>query len=146
MNDTSPAVPAIFRDEFLVPPTAIDTNGHVNNVVFVQWMQDAATRHFASAGCAEAMRQANATWVVRSHSVEFLAPAFAGDRLQVSTWVVTFSRVRSLRRYEFARPSDARLLVRGETDWVLINATTGKPCAIPESIQRAFVPGENNRK
>jgi acyl-CoA thioesterase FadM len=45
--------------------------------------------------------------------------AFAGDRLRVGTWVVNFSRVRSLRRYEFARGSDAKLLVRGETDWVL---------------------------
>lgn len=138
-NDTPPATPPIFRDEFTVPPAAIDANGHVNNVVFVQWMQDVATRHFNSAGCAEAMRQAGATWVVHSHTVEYLAPAFAGDHLQVSTWVVNFSRVRSLRRYQFMRPSDAKLLVRGETDWVLVNAATGRPCSIPESIRRAFV-------
>ena len=133
------AVVAIFREEFVVPSSAIDANGHVNNVVFVQWMQDMATRHFDSAGCAEAMRSAGAIWVVRSHTIEYLSPAFAGDRLQVSTWVVNFSRVRSLRRYQFAHASDGKLLVRGETDWVLVNATTGRPCSIPENIRRAFV-------
>jgi acyl-CoA thioester hydrolase len=137
---------AIFRDEFMVPPTAIDGNGHVNNVVFVQWMQDVATRHFDSAGCAEAMHAAGAIWVVRSHTIEYLLPAFAGDRLQVSTWVVNFSRVRSLRRYQFSRASDGKLLVRGETDWVLVSAATGRPCSIPESIQRAFVLVKDEHK
>jgi len=139
MSNTPAAASAIFRDEFTVPPTAIDANGHVNNVVFVQWMQDVATRHFEATGCAEAMRSAGAIWVVRSHTIEYLAPAFAGDRLQVSTWVVNLSRVRTLRRYRFARASNGKLLVRGETDWVLINAATGRPCSIPESIRRAFV-------
>jgi len=137
MSEASTA--AVFCDEIVVPPSAIDANGHVNNVVFVQWMQDVATRHFESAGCAEAMRAAGATWVVRSHTIEYLAPAFAGDRLQVSTWVVNFSRVRSLRRYRFTRATDGKLLVRGETDWVLVNAATGRPCSIPESIQLAFI-------
>ena len=131
--------PAIFREEFLVPPGAIDGNGHVNNVVFVQWMQDVAVRHFDSAGCGEAMSAARATWVVRSHTIEYLAPAFAGDWLEVSTWIVNFSRVRSLRRYQFARMSDGKVIVRGETDWVLVNAATGRPCSIPETIQNAFV-------
>jgi acyl-CoA thioester hydrolase len=139
MSHTPLVQTGIFRDEFMVPPAAIDGNGHVNNVVFVQWMQDVATRHFNSTGCAEAMRQAGAIWVVRSHTIEYLAPAFAGDRLQVSTWVVNFSRVRSLRRYQFAQASDGKLLVRGETDWVLVNAVSGRPCSIPKSIQRAFV-------
>ena len=77
MSNASATAPAIFRDEFVVPSDVIDANGHVNNVVFVQWMQDAATRHFKLAGCAEAMFEANATWVVRSHTIEYLVPAFA---------------------------------------------------------------------
>ena len=134
----NPSASTVFRDQIIVPPTVIDANGHVNNVVFVQWMQDVATRHFNAAGCEKAMHDAGATWVVRSHRVEYLAPAFAGERLEVSTWVVNFSRVRSLRRYRFAKP-DGTVLVRGETDWVLVNAATGRPCSIPESIRHAFV-------
>lgn len=137
MSNTSATTP-IFREEIVVPRSAIDLNGHVNNVVFVQWMQDVAAHHFNFAGCAKPMRDAGATWVVRSHRIEYLAPAFAGDHLQVSTWVVNFSRVRSLRRYSFVK-ADGTRVARGETDWVLVNVATGRPCSIPETIRDAFV-------
>lgn len=136
---------AIFSEEIIVSSGAIDGNGHVNNVAFVGWMQDVATRHFGSAGCGAAMRAAGATWVVRSHHVEYLGPAFEGDRLRVLTWIVDFGRARSMRRYRFLRASDGKLLVRGETDWVFVSAETGRPCSIPEEIKRAFalVPSDS---
>ena len=130
--------PAIHREEFTVPDIAIDGNGHVNNVAFVQWMQDVATRHFELGGCVEVMRAAGGTWVARSHHIEYLRPAFAGERLQVLTWVANFSRVRSLRRYRFLNAADGKLLVRGQTDWVFINARTGRPASMPEEIRKAF--------
>jgi acyl-CoA thioester hydrolase len=133
---------AVFHEEFTVPASAIDANGHVNNVVFIQWMQDIATRHFESAGCDGPMREARAMWVVRSHHVEYLAPAFSGEQLAVMTWVANFSRVRSLRRYQFLRAGDGKLIVRGETDWVLVNTDSGKPCAIPDAMKQAFVTME----
>lgn len=132
---------AIFIDEIVVPPGAIDGNGHVNNVAFVGWMQDVATRHFESAGCGAMMRAAGATWVVRSHHVEYFMPAFEGDRLRVLTWIVDFGRARSMRRYRFLRAADGRLMVRGETDWVFVSAGTLRPCSIPEEIKRAFTLG-----
>ena len=134
-----PKAPAIHHEEFVVPESAIDENGHVNNVAFVQWMQDVATRHFESGGVNGAMKAAGGTWVARSHKIEYLSPAFAGERLQALTWIADFSRVRSMRRYKFLRASDGKLLVRGETDWVFVNAKSGKPCSIPEEIKRAFV-------
>jgi acyl-CoA thioester hydrolase len=129
----------VFREEFIVLPEAIDANGHVNNVVFVQWMQDVATRHFERVGGGELMRKAGAIWVARSHKVEYFSPAFAEDRVEVMTWVANFSRVRSLRRYKFVRAGDGKLLVRGETDWVFVNVSSGRPCSIPEAIEKAFV-------
>jgi acyl-CoA thioester hydrolase len=80
----------------------------------------------------------SATWVVRSHLVEYLRPAFEGERIIVSTWVVNMRRVRSLRRYRFVRIADGGLLVRGETDWVFVDATSGAPRAIPEEVARLF--------
>ena len=138
MNELQARAPAIHREEFTVPDSAIDGNGHVNNVAFVQWMQDVATRHFALGGCMEAMRAAGGTWVARSHHIEYLRPAFAGERLHILTWVADFSRVRSLRRYRFLNVADGKLLVRGETDWVFINASTGRPASVPEEIRQAF--------
>lgn len=122
-----------------MPPEVIDGNGHVNNVAFVQWMQDVATRHFASGGGVPLMKAAAATWVARSHRIDYFAPAFAGDRLQVRTWIADFGGARSLRRYEFRRAKDGVLLVRAETDWVFVRADNGRPCAIPEALRAAFV-------
>jgi acyl-CoA thioester hydrolase len=130
--------PAIYREELTVPESAIDANGHVNNVAFVQWMQDVATRHFDAAGGWAAMHAAGSTWVVRSHNVEYLLPAFAGERVQVLTWVASFNRALSVRRYRFLRASDGKLLVRGETLWVLVSTATGRPVRIPAEIQQAF--------
>ncbi len=134
-----PSMSDAFHFDLTVRPDAIDDNGHVNNVVFVQWMQDVAIRHFSSVGGAEAMRAAGATWVARSHHIEYLRPATLGDRIRIITWVTNFRRVRSLRRYRFFRTNDGELLARGETDWVFVDATTGRPRAITDSIQRAFV-------
>ena len=84
------------------------------------------------------MHSAGGTWVVRSHKVEYLSPAYSGDAIEASTWVADFHRVRSLRRYKFVRTSDARLLARGETEWVFVDAQSGRPTAIPESLKMCF--------
>ncbi|MFC2095821.1 acyl-CoA thioesterase [Candidatus Bipolaricaulota bacterium] len=134
----------IYKDEFNVPEEAIDANGHVNNVAYLRWMIDVAVRHFHASGCVKVMHEVGASWVVRSHHIEYLRPALLDDRIEASTWIVNFSRVRSLRRYKFVRPSDGAVLARGETDWVFINAKTGRPCSIPDEIKAAFtlVPDE----
>ena len=131
-------VDPIYRYEFIVPPEALDGNGHVNNVNYVQWMQDAATRHYESIGGVAPMQKLNATWVVRSHKIEYFLPAFAGERIEVRTWIASVRRVRSLRRYEFVRMADGKTLVKGETDWVFVDAKTGGPLAIPEDVAKVF--------
>ena len=130
----------VFRHRFVVPEDALDQTGHVNNVVYIQWMQDAAIRHSSAVGGTAAMLAVGCTWVVRSHKVEYLSPAYAGDCIEVATWVVNFHRVRSLRKYRFVRTSDSKLLAAGETDWVFVSAESGRPCAIPESVRTCFTP------
>jgi acyl-CoA thioester hydrolase len=133
----SPTNP-VYTFEFTVPESAVDENRHVNNVQFVQWMQDAAVRHYGFIGGIELTQTLGATWVVRSHNVEYLRPAYAGEQIEVSTWVVNIRRVRSLRRYRFARVADGKLLVKGETDWIFVDAQTGAPRTIPEEIIMIF--------
>ena len=135
---------AVFRYRLIVPSDSIDGNGHVNNVAYVQWMQDAAIRHFDALGGTPLMAEAHATWVVRSHKIEYLSSAFAGEEIEVRTWIADARRVRSLRKYEFVRPSDGKTLVRGETDWVFISTRDGRPAAIPPSILRIFPLMEQN--
>ena len=131
-------MPAIYEHELAVPPSAIDDNGHVNNVVYVQWMQDVAIAHFESVGGTPLMKAAGATWVARSHYIEYLRPAMAGDRVRIRTWVENFRRVISLRKYEFARVGDGTVLARGHTEWVLVDVATGRPKSVPAEIVALF--------
>jgi acyl-CoA thioester hydrolase len=101
-------------------------------------MQDVAVLHSITCGGTRAMEQAGGTWVVRSHTIEYLKPAFAGDGLEVLTWVINFRRVRSTRRYRFFRRSDQTLIARGETEWVFVDAVSGRLKAIPAAVSDAF--------
>jgi len=134
MDQTGPPSDQVYSHRFAVPASAVDQNGHVNNVAYIQWMQDVATLHFNAVGGSAAMQKADATWVVRSHNIEYLAPLYAGEDVTVQTWVVNFRRVRSLRRYRFLRTGDGTLLARGETDWVFVDSASGRPCRIPDEI------------
>ena len=134
----------VFHYRLTIPPDAIDENGHVNNVAYVQWMQEAAIRHFDSLGGAPLMAQAGATWVVRSHHVEYLGPAYVGEQIDVRTWIASARRVRSLRMYEFVRELDQKVLVKGETDWVFVSARDGRPTAIPDYIIDIFPVAEDS--
>lgn len=128
----------IFRYDIQVSSSAIDENSHVNNVQYVQWMQDAAIQHSDAAGCTQITIGLGATWVVRSHKIEYLRPAFQGDHLIVLTWVSNFRKVRSLRKYRFFRASDKAVVANGETDWVLVDPLSGRPVAIPAELASVF--------
>jgi acyl-CoA thioester hydrolase len=115
----------------------IDENGHVNNVTYVQWMQDIAVEHYSSIGGVEA-QGTDATWVIREHKIEYFLPAFEGEEIEIRTWVENIRRVRSLRKYEFIRKADGKTLVKGETDWVFVDVKTGSPRAVPEEVTNIF--------
>ena len=127
----------VYTCSFTIPSDAIDENGHVNNVAYVQWMQDIAVEHYSSIGSITAQGP-NSTWVVHEHRIEYLLPAFAGEEIEIKTWVENVRRVRSLRKYEFIRKSDGKILVKGETDWVFVDTKTGAPRAIPEEVSKVF--------
>lgn len=127
------------RHTIEVSTAAIDRNGHVNNVEFVRWMQDAAVAHSDAVGCTEATKTAGCTWVVRSHAIDYLRPAFSGDRIEVRTAIVDYRRCFSKRKYEFYRAEDTTLLARGETNWVFVDVQSGRPKSIPPEIQMLFL-------
>ena len=135
---------SIYEFEIEVTSTDVDRNGHVNNVVYIQWMQDAAVAHARASGCTKASEAVGATWVVRTHQIEYFSPLFAGDKVTVLTWPANFQRVRSVRKYKFVRARDGAVIARAETDWVFINAKTGRPQSITEEVRNTLpvVPKE----
>lgn len=136
----------IFTYSFTIPEDVIDENGHVNNVAYVQWMQDVAIRHgqqwlsdYNGYNLNETfVLHGNTTFVAREHRIEYLSPAFVGEELEVRTWLDKARRVRLHRRYEFIRKSDGKVVAKGETEWVYVDMKTGKPLAIPASILELF--------
>lgn len=131
------SISPIYSKNINIPVSAIDENGHVNNVTYVQWMQDIAVEHYASIGGIEAQGP-DSTWVIREHRIEYLLPAFEGEEIEIRTWVENIRKVRSLRMYEFVRKSDGKVLVKGETDWVFVDVKTGIPKAIPQEVGQVF--------
>ncbi len=143
MDSTSKKL-IFFSHEFTVSEKDTDQNGHVNNVVYVQWMQDIAIMHSTASGGTEAMRDSGCSWVVRSHKIEYLNPSFAGNLVEATTWVAKYHRVKAIRQYQFLRKSDEKILAKGETEWVCVDSRKGKPRTIPENVQKCFHPADDS--
>ena len=132
-------MPAIFEYRYKVTAADIDGVGHVNNISYLRWMQDAAVAHSAAQGWpSKAYHQLGQGWVVRSHAIEYLIPAYSGDEIVVKTWVANMKRVTSMRRYELIRISDEKKLAVASTNWAFVKFETHQPCRVPAEIVSAF--------
>ncbi|MBK1877034.1 acyl-CoA thioesterase [Pelagicoccus mobilis] len=129
----------VYNHPIEVTKAHIDVNSHVNNVVYVQWMQDVAYSHSQAAGYDnQALEELGSTWVIRSHFVRYHRPALLGDELIAHTWLKNIKRASALRAYKFVRASDKAVVASGESDWVYIDRNTGRPKAIEDEMLEAF--------
>ncbi|MDR3346683.1 MAG: acyl-CoA thioesterase [Campylobacteraceae bacterium] len=134
----------VYEHKITVLQSAIDTNGHVNNVVYIQLMQDAATAHSDSLGfTSEYYENSGGTWVARSHYIEYLKPAFLGDELIIQTWISSLRRSISNREYAFFRKSDKTLLARAKTVWIYLNTQSGRPARITDELLGKYLIDES---
>lgn len=133
---------SIFEYAIEVRDSDIDVLGHVNNVVYIQWMQNAAYAHSAALGWTlERYLSLGAGWVARLHQIEYLQPAFAGQRVIVKTWVADMKKVTSMRRYRIVRmdlPMRETLLAVAHTNWAFIDYKRGTPIRIPAEMSVDF--------
>ena len=117
----------------------IDALGHAGNYHYIKWMQHAAVAHSTANGWPpERYDDFGSGWVVRSHKITYLKPAFKGDLLMIRTWVVNMRSATSLRMYEI-RNSLGQLLARAETDWAFINYKKQAPTRIPPEVANCFM-------
>jgi acyl-CoA thioester hydrolase len=119
-----------------VLPTDIDEQNHVNNAVYLRWIQDVATAHWKSLASAQA--QSAIGWVVLRHEIDYRSPAAARDEILLRTWVGKASRLKFERFTEIHRKIDNRLLAQGRTLWVPIDARTGKPTRVATELRAQF--------
>ena len=130
----------IFELPILVRPADIDELGHVNNVIYLRWVQEAATAHWLAD--ATAADQAALRWVVVRHEIDYKRAAFLQDSVIARTWVGTASRHRFERHTELVRAADRRLLARARTVWCPIDAATGRPKDVSAEVMARFSTAE----
>jgi len=132
--------------ELEVRPADIDAYDHVNNAVYLTWLDRAAWSHSAALGLplerCVALRRGMAA--LRTE-IDFVRAALAGERVQVATWIVAGdARLRVGRRFQVLRAADGATLARARTDYVCINLDTGKAVRMPPEFARAYVATLSN--
>jgi acyl-CoA thioester hydrolase len=128
--------PDRFERPIEVLPADFDDLGHVNNVVYLRWIQDIATAHWRAAATAD--QQQRYAWVAHRHEIDYKAPGLPGDALVASTWVGAAEAVRFERFVEIVRASDRKLLAASRTIWVPIARATGRVTRVDDEVRRVF--------
>jgi acyl-CoA thioester hydrolase len=126
------------RFEMIIPvlPGDIDEQNHVNNTVYLRWIQDVATAHWRAVASPKA--QETIGWVVLRHEIDYKGPATLGDEMVLRTWVGTATRLTFERFTEIRRNRDGRLLSEARTLWCPIDAPTGRPVRVSEEVRSRF--------
>ena len=124
----------IFSVKFTVTEEAIDALHHVNNAVYVQWMEVVASKHW------QFLTEQNSfpeyIWVVMKHEIDYKNQAFLGDEIIAKTWVGETKGVTSIRHIEFYK--DETLLVAAKTIWAMLDAKTQKPVRLREKVLKVL--------
>lgn len=136
---------APFVCDIRVQPEHIDELGHVNNAVYVRWLERCAWEHSGSLGLGlDEYQQLDRAMVVVRHEIDYLAAAYLDEELQMATWIVSWdSRLRMSRQFQLSRPSDGATLLRAHTTFACVELSSGRPRRMPrefiEQYGRAIV-------
>ena len=125
-----------FELPISVAPEDIDELGHVNNVVYVRWIQDVAIAHWRAA--ATSMQQEEYFWVAVRHEIDYKHPTLLSDQVFARTWVGAAEAARFERHTEIVRARDQKILARSRTFWCPINRRTGRLTRVSDELRRVF--------
>ncbi len=140
MNHPPLRLPLAFTLMHQVVADEIDEYAHVNNAVYLQWLDRIAWTHAAELGTplahCLALRRGMA---VRHTRIDYLEAALLGDELLLATWLVACDgRLRCTRRFEIVRVSDGKRMIEAEIEYFCMNLDTGKPCRFPSEFTRCY--------
>lgn len=132
-----------FPQPFVMPkvvePSHLDEMQHTNNVVYLKWLEETAWEHSRQLGLAwEDYERLGHGMVARRHELDYLAPTFLGDALQLATWILSSDRLSIRRAYQFVRASDGVTVFRGRTQWVCVGIHDGKVHRMPPEFLEAY--------
>ncbi|MBL7872667.1 MAG: acyl-CoA thioesterase [Cyclobacteriaceae bacterium] len=110
----------------------IDAMNHVNNVVYIRWVQEVAAAHWDAVASEEIKRKF--LWVVLRHEVDYLTPAFIGDTLKATTWVDETKGPRSNRFVQITHPKSGKIIAEAKTVWCMLDGATLLPKRVDERV------------
>jgi acyl-CoA thioester hydrolase len=117
----------------------MDVLGHVNNAVYLHYLEQAAVEHSEHLGLTLAdYERLGGIFIMRKLEIDFMRPAVAGDLLAVSTWVHEMRGARAMRKYEIAHADRRDILVQATAVWAWIERATGRPRPIPAAVLELF--------
>ena len=122
---------SVFRLTIPVMPDDIDDLNHVNNVVYLRWVQDAAYGHWNTVSNE---LKARCKWVVLRHEIDYHAPALPGDVVEACTWIEPSEGPKQRRNVLLLRKTDQKPLASASTFWCLLNPATNRPVKISTEI------------
>lgn len=134
MTDELPR--AAFAIELVASDADIDELGHVNNVVYLGWVQEVAKAHWLAVSTPD--EGATQAWVAVRHEIDYKRPAVAGDRLVARTWIGAVSGVTSERFVEIRHRDTMELLAACRTVWASVNRQTGRPMRTDPAMMDRF--------
>lgn len=129
-----------FQCTVQVQDADIDVMGHVNNIVYLGWVQEVATAHWQSLASED--DQKNVLWVVSRHEIDYKRPALLGDEVRLRTWVGGVRGVTFERHTQIERASDGQILAVARTLWIPINAATKRPQRLSAALKAQFSSSE----
>ncbi len=136
MNNPVPSNTVSYQDTFKVEKNAIDGLNHVNNVVYLQWVNDISEKHWNILAGQEIKEKY--LWVVLRHELDYLNQAFLGDEITVITWVGESSGVKSIRNVYVYKGET--ILLKARSTWCLLEMKTLRPTRIKEDILSLLRP------
>ena len=133
-----------YPDPFVHPIVAtgedIDSYGHVNNRVYVGWLEDCAWAHSSALGYPEAKCLEMARGMaVRTLHIDYIGACFEGDHVDVGNWIIgNDGRLRARRRFQLLNRTRQQVVMRGEVEYFCLNLETGKPVRMPVEFVQAY--------
>jgi acyl-CoA thioester hydrolase len=131
-----------FTTSWRVRTYELDSNGHVNNAVYLAYAEEVATRHAEALGFGRTWTLAQGgTWVVRRHTITYFAPATAGDCIELTTELVSVRGARGIRRTTMrilGQSGASTPLADVETEWVWLRASDMRPTRVPPEMLAVF--------
>ncbi|MFT5580037.1 MAG: acyl-CoA thioester hydrolase [Paraglaciecola psychrophila] len=125
--------PNPFAIAVTVQPADIDSYNHVNNSVYIRWLDECARQHSKEVGIdSEQATELGYGMAVKDSYVSYVRAAYLGETLLVANWMTLCDgRLRATREFQIVRVSDGALITRAKLDYVCINLTSGKPSRMP---------------